>query len=247
MQSRRVGVIVGVALLVVLATLTPAAYARRSQRPLPSSAHPAAPAPAVTFSQYLTVVRASGAEARFWAEHYTLPTGGCTMLHWNVVLAESVYLDGEGVPAVGSKQACPSASAQFYTLEVTDNAGMTTMHEVVLKVGDPGLSPAEVIAQGAVMEVTPRADADPDQAAAQPGYQLQLNSIEPLFVGQAGWNSATVTLGVTQTLIDDAAYGAPVDWPIARGQLVEFRATCAGPACTVSEQDRESYLYLRSE
>lgn len=243
MQSRRVGLAICAALLLV-AALAPAVFAGQTAGPL-SPVAPVGPSAAGT-KLFLPMIgpRPSTFAIHFWAERYALPADGCTTLHWRVEGAQSVFLDGEGVTGTGMRVVCPLAT-QFYTLEVTDQSGAVTYREVVLTEGDQFLAPDEVIAQAVVSGLTPAADVDPAQPGAQPGYSLQMSGINVLFKGQPAWNEATVTLGVPQELIDFAPFG-PVDWPVQVGKAVEFRATCDGPACFVSATTN-SYLYLRSE
>lgn len=247
MQSRHVGFVANIALLVLLAVLAPAVSAGPAPDPLPPSAQrgSTASAPAAEIKLFMPIVQTPGARVRFWADTYALPEGGCTTLHWTTRYAASVFLDGMGVAASGTEQACPDASAQFYTLEVTDLWGGMEVRSVTLTAGNPGLTPVEVIAQANVAAVASTADIDPTEVGNQPGYQLLLTSVNPLYVGTAGWNQPTVTLGVPQDLIDFGPMG-PVDWPIRVGQSVEFRADCEGAACLVSSTN-PSYLYLRSE
>jgi hypothetical protein len=61
-----------------------------------------------------------------------IPAGTCTVLHWNVSNATEVYLDGESVDRIGSREVCPAAS-QEYNLHVAGAAGEQT-HTLVLDV-----------------------------------------------------------------------------------------------------------------
>ncbi len=194
MQSRRAGLVAGVALLVFVAVLGPAAAA-----PQPA---PTGPNPGPGQTIFLPIIATAGPQVRFWAEQYALPQGGCTTLHWKVQNAQSVFLNGEGVANVGTREVCPSASAEYYILDVTDSAGNVTSFEVDLTTGDPGLEASEVIAQATVASVTSAADVDPFEAGPQPGFTLDLDEIKPLFVGTAGWNEPAVSLGVPQSLIE---------------------------------------------
>lgn len=243
MNSRRVGLVACAALLVLLAVLAPAASAGPAQDPLSPPAQISPSAGGVKI--FMPLVQIPGAQVRFWADRYTLQAGGCTTLHWATQYAKSVFLDGAGVAASGTQQACPTAAVQFYTLEVEDLWGGVEMRSVDLTAGDPGLAPVEVIAQATVASVAATADVDPFEPGNQPGYELQLSGVNPLFVGTPGWNEPAVTLGVPQELIDFGPMG-PVDWPVKAGQPVEFRADCEGAACLVS-MTNPSYLYLRAE
>ena len=229
------------ALLAALASVGPAA---RAQQPEPQLQPTAA-----TRVVFMPLVAAGGAATqagnRFWAEQYTLPTGGCTTLHWKVIAAESVYLDGEGVGLQGQREACPFVS-QFYTLEVIEKGGESSLiYEVVLSAGEPNLNAEGVIAQAAVQSIGGVSDADPAAPGNQPGYRVQLTQVRPLWVGTPGWTHAAVALDVTQFIVD-LGPGRPLDWPLRVGDHVEFRAQCQGASCALSLAE-ESYLYLTSE
>lgn len=59
----------------------------------------------------------------FWADRYTVSTGECVTLHWQIDNAISVFFDG--APTVGhdSRQVCP-ARTTTYTLRVTTSSGV---------------------------------------------------------------------------------------------------------------------------
>lgn len=58
----------------------------------------------------------------FWAERYTLQSGQCTTLYWQIENAVSVFLDGTPTVGTGSKTVCPSRTTT-YTLRITGGSG----------------------------------------------------------------------------------------------------------------------------
>ena len=62
------------------------------------------------------------AQANFWADSLSLMRGGCTILHWDVAYATSVYLNDEFVAQQGSRQVCPQETTT-YTLHVEAPVG----------------------------------------------------------------------------------------------------------------------------
>lgn len=201
----------------------------------------------VTKQLTLTVTSGStnGATAVFYAEQYTLPANGCTTLHWHVQNIESVYLDGEGVAGVGTKQACPAAATQFYQLEINDTSGAVTLKDVVLTAGDPNVAANEVIAQGVVNSVTAQPDVSSIEYGEQPGYAVVIDGVRLLYSGTPGYSQANVTLNVPQTVID-LGDSSGLHWPVHSGQQVEFRASCDGPTCSINFTS-DAYLYWRSD
>ena len=239
MIRKRAGRAFILALSILLASISPALHAQ-TQPPVQSGA---------AKTLFLPLVGTGGVTltpaVRFWAEQYTLPAGGCTMLHWKVPAAEGVWLDGEAVTLQGQQQACPYA-LQFYTLEVLEKGGESTqVYEVLLDAGDPGLDAQGVIAQATVGSVAAVADADPAEPGNQAGYRLLLKQVRPLWTGTPGWSHGEVSLDVAQWIID-LGQGRPLDWPVEAGDRVEFRAQCQGAACALSLA-HDSYLYLIAE
>ena len=200
-----------------------------------------------TKSLTITVVPGteSGVDAAFWAERYTLPVGECTTLHWRVENVQEVHLDENGVEGVGTQpNTCPAAT-QYYTLEITDTAGQVTIKEVTLFAGTPDLEGMEVIGQGIVDTVVRRADIDTSEQGDQPGYEITIAGLHPLYMGTQGFSQSRITLRVPQSAIDLGENG-PVHWPVRPGQQVEFRATCEGAECYF-DSATDAYLYWRSE
>jgi hypothetical protein len=157
---------------------------------------------------------------------------------------QSVFLDGQGVNGVGMEQACP-LNTQFYTMEIVDSTGTAKIKEVVLTAGDPALAANEVIAQGLVNSVARVNDMDPNEQGDQPGYNVTIEGIRPLYQGTPGFSQSNVTLRVPQAAIDLGDDG-PVHWPLRPQQQVEFRAACDGATCRL-DYAGSHYLYWRSE
>jgi len=200
----------------------------------------------VTTTKRLTVfvTPGNGVDAAFWAERYTMPAGDCTTLHWAVENVLTVYLNEEGVTGVGSRQACPT-DTEYYTMEITDTTGTTTIKEVILFAGILNLEDTEVIGQGIVDGVLRRTDVDPSEQGDQPGYDITVSGLRLLFVGAAGYDRSTITLRLPQSVIDLGETG-PVHWPVRPGQQVEFRVSCEANQCIV-DYARDAYLYWRSQ
>lgn len=227
------------ALAVLLLALTPAASAQTTG----------------PFRLFLPVVFAFGAPAQqpalFWAEQYTLPAGGCTMLRWKTQGASEVYLDGQRVGAQGAQEACPS-NTQFYTLEVliggpigAEPESVVIIREVLLSEGEPWLATNEVIAQGTISAISPTLDVDPKTDGNQPGYKLDVKNLKKLWAFTPGWNLTAVAVNVPQEAVNLGGNG-PVHWPLHVGQNVEFFAECAEASCLV-DYTTWHYLYMTSE
>ena len=198
-----------------------------------------------TKSLPIKVVSADQPTVRFWAEQYSLPSGACTTLNWNVQNTRQVFLDDRGVAGQSSTEICPKGN-QTLTLRVVANNDESDEYGITLRV-NPQLEPMEVIARGIVRQVNPVPDTDLAQPGDQIGYELTVDGINPLFSGMSSWSQAVVTLMLPEA--DTASSSGPdaqVDWPITPGQQVEFRAFCEGSNCFV-RTDRGSYLHLRSQ
>ncbi len=192
----------------------------------------------------ISVVPADTVPIRFWADQYTLKTGDCTTLRWNVQKVSDVFLDEQGVDGVSSKpNVCPSGT-QFYTLRVTDNSNQSTTRRLTLVGTTPMLSSPEVIAQGVVNDVAREQDIDTTQDGDQGGYSVVIDGVNPLFTGTQGWLETEVVLTVSDSLLSQGQ-ASPVDWPINSGQQVEFRAACDGTDCYLMRSPG-TYLRLRS-
>ena len=201
----------------------------------------------VTTTKRLTIAVTAGSSVNvaFWAERYTMPEGDCTTLHWRVENVITVYLDGDGVDGVGTRQVCPS-DTQYYTLEITDATGTVTIKEVILFAGTPALDATEVIGQGIVDSVSRRADVDASEQGDQPGYDIGISGLNVLFTGTSGfYGQNTITVRLPQSVIDLGENG-PVHWPVHPGQQVEFRVSCGSAECYF-DYATDAYLYWRSE
>jgi hypothetical protein len=110
-----------------LTTPTPAGTAppTPTRRPRPALSTPegtsaVSPTPTTSVTPAATATRTAG-EQVFWADSYTIITGGCTVLHWKVENVIEVYLDGTPVTGVESKQVCPTQSTTYVLRAVTPN------------------------------------------------------------------------------------------------------------------------------
>jgi hypothetical protein len=209
----------------------------------------------VTKSVTIKVLPADQITMKLWAEQYSLQPGKCTTLHWQVEEVNAVYLTtpaGEqGVAGIGTIQACPTGASQVYTLRAEADNDRTATRRLTLRVHDPnspGLEPNEVIAQGIVNSVSPIADADPIASGNQPGFQLVIDGVNPLFRGTGACCQTVVNLKLTQpqTSAQTEAMAERVDWPINPGQFVEFRGLCSGDTCSMPAAMANYYLKLRS-
>ncbi len=111
--------------------------------------------------------------------------------------------------------------------------------------GDVALAANEVIGQGAVVQSVRQNDVRPNEPGEQPGYEVTVDGVIPLFAGSSGFGQSTVTLQIPQAVIDLGAEGG-VHWPVHGSQPVEFRAMCEGAACTI-DYGTDQYLYWRGE
>ncbi|MEJ5199089.1 MAG: hypothetical protein WHX53_09210 [Anaerolineae bacterium] len=188
----------------------------------------------------------------FWAEQYAIERNKCTNLHWSVRDVSAVYLskpDGEvGVAGDGVYTACPTTISQAYTLRAEASGDRKASKTIFINTFDPnapGLSANEVIAQGIVNSVINVVDADPTTPNDQPGYQITLDGIMPLFKGPGDCCEAALTFKITQAQTDDAMANV-VDWPVNPGQFVEFRGDCVGGTC-ILPPNKTFYFKLRSD
>ncbi|MCX6031945.1 MAG: hypothetical protein NT169_21935 [Chloroflexi bacterium] len=200
----------------------------------------------------ITVLAAEKVPMRFWAEQYTFPPDECTTLHWSVQGVEAVYLEGisggaaEGVTGVGTRQICPtSTQPQYYTLRVEVSSDYSQSKQITLQAISPTLAAGEIIAQGLVKDVVFVTDLDSNLADNQPGWELTVEGVHPLFTGSGSTTAVVVKLPILQTLAEIQASG-PIDWPINPSQLIEFRAVCVKSACS-RPTGSSFYVRLRSD
>ena len=105
----------------------------------------------------------------------------------------------------------------------------------------------EVIAHGLVREVVRTTDVSPTTTSQQPGWNIIVDGIDPLFSGETNCCQDRVSLRLPQALVDQqAVFGVPIDWPINPGQLIEFRAICSETECSL-DAGPPMYLHLRSQ
>jgi DegV family protein with EDD domain len=184
----------------------------------------------------ILVTEPDAVNIRYWADQYTLDQDGCTNLHWEVDNVAEVLLQHgsetpEGVGGIDSREVCPGGE-KTYTLMVRQYAGDTETIDKSITVlsGAPGtamLSSSEVIARGIVRSISFKEDLLPSQAGSQPGYELLIDTIDPLYRGtgsQCCQIPVTIDLTQEQTISSDGEF---LDWPINPDQQIEFRATCS--------------------
>ncbi|HIP97484.1 MAG TPA: hypothetical protein EYH32_09765, partial [Anaerolineae bacterium] len=92
--------------------------------PLPPSPTPPPPTPMVWFR----------------LDTNPIPVGACTMVRWDTANASEVYLDGERVPPIGSREVCPT-EPQEYRLRVVSEVG-ERIYTLVLGVVEVSPSPS---------------------------------------------------------------------------------------------------------
>jgi len=89
-----------------------------------------APQPTPTFTPTPT----SGAPSvNFRADDYTISSGDCTRLRWDVDNVREIYLDGEGVVGHDKRKVCPTATTT-YRLKVIRLDGGTEIYTVTITV-----------------------------------------------------------------------------------------------------------------
>jgi hypothetical protein len=79
---------------------------------------------------------AQGGSKEFWADSYTVSSGECTVLYWNVQGVIEVYLDGQPVTGVESRSVCPTATTTYVLRAVTANG--SEERRVTITVGTQG-------------------------------------------------------------------------------------------------------------
>lgn len=90
----------------------------------------------------ITVSGAPDYSINFWADSTNLNGGQCTTLRWDVRNVQAVYLNGEGVAGVSSREVCPGNS-QTYTLSVVKLDGGQDSRQVTINVSSPPPLPAQ--------------------------------------------------------------------------------------------------------
>jgi hypothetical protein len=122
-----------------IATPTPAGTIppTPTRRPRPALPPDGTPAASATPSSSATPTATGQAGSQeFWADSYTVAAGACTVLHWNVENVTEVYLDGQPVTGVESRNVCPAASTT-YVLRTVSATG-SQERRVTISVGTQG-------------------------------------------------------------------------------------------------------------
>ncbi len=70
----------------------------------------------------------------FTGDRTTLKLGECMTLHWQVLYGQEVRLDGESIPAEGSRKVCPQEASHTYRLTALSLAGRVAEQTLVLTV-----------------------------------------------------------------------------------------------------------------
>ena len=78
----------------------------------------------------------------FRLDENPIPAGACTTVRWDTANAREVYLDGERVPPIGSREVCPTAP-QEYRLRVVSAVG-EQVYTLVLGVVAASPSPTSI-------------------------------------------------------------------------------------------------------
>jgi ABC-type amino acid transport substrate-binding protein len=90
----------------------------------------------------ITVSGAPDYSINFWADTTNLNGGQCTTLRWDVRNVQAVYLNGEGVAGVSSREVCPG-NTQTYTLSVVKQDGGQDSRQVTINVNSPPPPPSQ--------------------------------------------------------------------------------------------------------
>ncbi len=125
---------------IIATTPPPPSAPTPTHRPPPTSTRPpyhptATPIPTTVYSPTPPPVVIT-----FIATDTSIIVGECTTLKWSVKNAKAVYLDGVGVPGVGSKSVCPIENTT-YKLKVIDLRDNTTTKSLTILVGKGTPSP----------------------------------------------------------------------------------------------------------
>ncbi len=144
---------------VIIVNVPPTATPKPSATPVPTAtpkptAKPRASAPVID---------------QLMADQYQLNSGGCTTLRWRTRNAQTVRLDGDQVANSGSKQVCPPASTNTYTLVATGNGSV--QDSVTLNVSAPPTAPP-VAQPNPVAPVDPVAPVQPAAPAGPPSVNV---------------------------------------------------------------------------
>ncbi len=98
---------------------------------------------------------------QFWTGANEIIAGGCTRLYWDVLHADKVYLDGELVPAAGSREVCPAATTT-YTIRSEGASGTDQKSQAITVRTVPQVPPQQVT------EVPPTVVVQPPPVVPQP-------------------------------------------------------------------------------
>ncbi len=112
-------------------------------------------------ASYVVIVSVGAVDVQFAADNYTIQSGECTTLRWDVKNVQAVSLDGERVVERGSTTACPKET-QTYTLRVVTATG-TQDYEATVSVRPPAVVTVQLTEddiKNLVRRMTSQADHD---------------------------------------------------------------------------------------
>jgi RNA polymerase sigma-70 factor (ECF subfamily) len=114
--------------------LPPAASAIATLTPLPPTVTTTRPPPTSTPTPTSTP------RISFWVDDTTVPAGQCTAVRWETANVQAVFLDGNGVPGVGSLQTCP-CTPENHTLDVLLRDGTHDVRSLTVQVTGSCVTP----------------------------------------------------------------------------------------------------------
>jgi hypothetical protein len=103
-----------------------------------TSAPTSTPTAAPSFTPAPTALPAVG--IAFYSDQTSLVAGQCTTIHWQVTNASQVFVDNATVPALGSKQDCPTQTTT-HTLHVVTLDNQSVDRSITITVVPPTLTP----------------------------------------------------------------------------------------------------------
>jgi len=144
------------------------------------------------------------AQANFWADSLSLMRGGCTILHWDVAYATSVYLNDEFVAQQGSRQVCPQETTT-YTLHVEAPVGKVDQPLTITVIQPTAIIPPPIIITPSITPtaiipppiiITP--SITPPSDTSGPSLTNVSHSPDSIFDGiTCGPTSATISVSAT--------------------------------------------------
>lgn len=182
-------------------------------------------------------------EVQFWAEPDAIEQGQCATLIWDVEHATSVYLDGEGVSAHGTRQVCPQRTTE-YTLSVIAPIGdldFEQLHTALVTVRDPAAPPVPptLPAPPPLPPAPPTLPAAPPLPPAPPG--VDRGQVEALLKEKEALIAGLQLVDIPTDLFPLVAVGA-YDESAAKHLLGRTREELANG--TLSQEQAEAFARL---